>query len=442
MSDLAQFAIVGSGPSAFYAAENLVRSERACRIDMFERLPVPYGLVRYGVAPDHQKLKSVAAVFERIGAHDSIRWCGGVEIGRDLSIAELRDHYHAVIIACGTPTARTLDVPGETLEGVCASSAFVGWYNGHPDNRAAPLDLSAHSVAVFGHGNVAIDATRLLSKPASELAVSDVPNQVLERFRTSQVKCVHLIGRGAPDRAKFTAKELRELGELTDVKVSFPQGAEQLLEWLKTSAGNADLLPVWQTLTQQNKSAFHREIQIWFGLAADRFVGERRIEAVQLRAVDERYAREWHGATLDIGHAITCIGYRGASMLGIAFDEARGTIPNASGRVLDANRAHVPGLYVTGWIKRGPTGVIGTNRADSVETTTALLEDWPRITAATKSGASAIDPLLRQRGVRVFSFADWQRIDRAERERARAGAPREKLLSQDDVVEVLSGAAA
>lgn len=394
---------------------------------------MPYGLVRYGVAPDHQRLKSVAAVFERIGASESLRWLGGVEVGRDITVTQLLERYHAVVIACGTANARTLGVPGEALEGVCSSTDFVGWYNGHPDFCGTPpLKLTATSAVVLGHGNVAIDVTRLLSKTAQDLSSSDIPNAVLRAFEASAVNTVHLIGRGGPGRAKFTPKELRELGELPGVRVTFPQGAQRVMESLRAAPGNGDLLPVWQTLTQNSRADAAREIKIWFGLGASSFVGENALAAVRLQVTDPNFATE-HDASepLLAGHAISCIGYRGEPVSGVPFDADRGVVSNEKGRVRDSNSQYCKGLYVTGWIKRGPTGVIGTNRADSVETVNAMLEDWPHLMRAEKTNQTDVQHMLEARGVRVFSFADWRRLDALEKAQARSGAPREKVVTRE-----------
>ena len=439
MSRPARIAIVGSGPSGFYAAEALLRSGRDCRVDIFERLPMPYGLVRFGVAPDHQKLKSVTAVFERIAAMPGCRWWGGVHVGRDITVGELQARYHALIVAAGAASARRLEVPGETLDGVCTSSDFVAWTNGHPDRAGAapPLSLHADTAVVLGHGNVAIDVTRLLSKTAHALATSDVPTRVLETFATSRVRTVHLVGRGAPGRAKFTPKELRELGELPQVRVSLAQGAQRVLHALRADPGEPDLLPVWQSLARHECADATREIRIWFGLAVERFVGAQQLEAVRLRVSEGSFATADDARELRVGHAVSCIGYRGESLTGVPLDTRRGVVPHVLGRVHDGNGRAMPGLYVTGWIKRGPTGVIGTNRADSLETVGAILEDWPELLGHDKPDADDVPALLEARGVRVFSFADWQRLDAFEKSRARDGAPREKVLSRKEALAVL-----
>lgn len=439
MSAGARIAIVGSGPSGFYAAEALLRSGRDVRVDIFERLPMPYGLVRYGVAPDHQKLKSVTAVFERIAAMPGCRWWGGVHVGRDITIDELQARCDAVVIAAGAASARRLEVPGEALDGVCTSSDFVAWTNGHPDcaGAAPPLSLHAHTAVVLGHGNVAIDVTRLLSKTPHALATSDVPARVLEAFATSRVRTVHLVGRSAPGRAKFTPKELRELGELPQVRVSLAQGAQRVLDALRSDPGNPDLLPVWQAFARHECADATREIRIWFGLGVERFAGERRLDAVHLQVTDRAFATADDACELRAGHAVSCIGYRSEPIAGVPFDAQRGVVPNVLGRVHDGNGRAVPGLFVTGWIKRGPTGIIGTNRADSLETVGAILEDWPGLLHTGKRDADDLPALLEARGVRVFPFIDWQRLDAFEKARAREGAPREKLLSREEALAAL-----
>ncbi len=438
MSGVIAIAVVGSGPSGFYAAEALLRSDRKLRVDLIERLPFPYGLVRYGVAPDHLKLKSVTAVFDRVAADPGLRFIGGVEIGRELSLDDLRAHYDAVVLACGTPASRRLDVPGEDLPGVFASSAFVGWYNGHPDHAScSDAGLVADTAVVVGHGNVALDVCRLLSKSAESLAASDLPEPMLAAFAESRVRTVHLLGRGTPGRARFTAKELRELGELPGVRVRFPQAASRVLAALETDGDHAALLPTWRALAACGERAGEREIHVWFGVAPERFIGDTRLRGVRLRATDRLFAQPPGVHEIDCGLAVSCIGYRGLAMAGVPFDAGTGTVPNAGGRVVDSCGVALPSLYVTGWLKRGPTGVIGTNRADSLETIAALLED---IAGREPKSGDDVVPLLEARGVRPVTFADWQRIDRHERDRARATAPREKVCSIDGAREFLGRA--
>jgi len=437
LSVAARIAVGGSGPSGFYAAEALLRSGLPLRVDLMERLPFPYGLVRYGVAPDHLKLKSVTAVFDRIAADPGLRFVGGVEIGRDVSFEELRAHYDAVILACGTPASRRLDVIGEDLAGVIVSSDFVGWYNGHPDHAGrSAIGLDADAAVVVGHGNVALDVCRLLSKSGSNLAGSDLPDAMLAAFDDSRVRVVHLLGRGAPGRARFTPKELRELGELPGVRVRFPQDVQRVLSALDADPGDAHLVPAWRTLATRGEVSGEREIHIWFGVAPERFIGDGRLQGVRLRATDRAFASAQEGHEIACGLAVSCIGYRGLPIHGVPFDERSGTVPNAGGRVVASDGALLSGVYVTGWLKRGPTGVIGTNRADSLETTAALLED---LSGLVRAGHDGVGPLLEARGVRTVSYPEWQRIDRHERSRARTGAPREKMCSVDLAREFLAG---
>ena len=435
----AHIAIIGSGPSGFYAAEALMRSGRECRVDLFERLPAPHGLVRYGVAPDHQKLKSVAAVFDRIATHPGVGWFGGIEIGRDLPLETLRSHYHAVVLACGAPVGRRLGVPGEDLAGVVTSDRFVGWYNGHPDHHAfdvAGLDVNA--ALVVGHGNVAIDVCRLLIKDAAALLPTDLTPVARAALGQCPVHTIHLVGRGGPDRAKFTVKELRELSELPGLSIVFPQGADRLLAALDASPGDAALLPIWRAMAMRPPvDDAHTTLAIWFGAAPARFIGDRRLEQVELQQTAPYAAGTLPSAPLPCGLVVSCIGYRGVPPAGVPSDERAGIVPNRQGRVITDDGNPVAGLYVTGWLKRGPTGVVGTNRADSVETVERMLEDWSALLAAEPSrpGAEAVHAYLAERALRHFTYADWQLVDAEERRRGTVtGTIREKAIGIEETL--------
>lgn len=421
----AQIAIVGSGPAGFYTAEALLRAGFDCAIGLYERLPAPYGLVRYGVAPDHPKLKSVTAVFDRIAADPRIRYLGGVEVGRDVSLAELEANHHAVVLACGSPEGRRLGVPGEALDGVISSATFVGWYNSHPDNMAVAPPLDQPVAAVIGMGNVAMDVCRLLCKDVRDLTGHDAAPAALTALAQSRVREVHLVARGAPGGAKCSAKELRELGALPNLAVRFAQGAAGI-----AAGETTDLAAEWRALAcRQDPPRVERTLHVHFHSTPVAFDGAGRISALRLRHSAGAAAID---CVVPCGMAVTCIGYRARPPAGTPLDAA-GVVPHVAGRVRRTGGAASAGLYVVGWLKRGPTGVVGTNRADAVETAACVVEDLSRSSMAPREGSSAIDALLRQRAIRPIDFADWLRLDRWERERGLAqGAARVKV---SDLVE-------
>lgn len=427
-----QIAIVGSGPAGFYTAEALLRAGLDCHIGLYERLPAPYGLVRYGVAPDHPKLKSVTAVFDRIAADPRIRYCGGVEVGRDVTLAELKANHHAVILACGSPVGRQLGVAGERLDGVMSSATFVGWYNAHPDEAAVLPQLDHPAAAVVGMGNVAMDVCRLLCMDARALAGHDAAPAALMALAASRVREVHLIARGAPGTAKCTVKELRELGTLPGLAVRFVQGAAML-----DANEPAALMAEWRALAARpDPPQLERVLHVHFLSAPVAFEGDGRLAALRLRDSSAAAPRE---RTIQCGLAVTCIGYLGRPPAGTPFDDCSGVVPNAAGRVRGAPGGPKDGLYVVGWLKRGPTGVIGTNRADAVETVACVVEDLAGSAVVPRDGTRAIETLLRERAVRPIDFPGWQRLDRWERERGQArGAARVKISGLGEAHAVLA----
>ena len=443
-------AIVGSGPSGFYAMEALIRSEPAVLVDMFERLPSPFGLVRSGVAPDHPKLKKAIRVYQKMAASPEFRFLGNVTVGRDVSVEELKNCYHAVVFACGAETDRRLGVPGEDLCGSHTATEFVGWYNGHPDYRDLEFDLSDDTAVVIGQGNVAADVCRILAKTVDELKHSDIAKHALEVLAESKIRNIHMVGRRGPAQAKFTHQELREFGELADCEpVVDPKdlelneaSSEELAD--RNNRANLKSFEVLQAFAARPLPTRRRRCQLHFLRSPLELRGEHRLERVLLarnrlegepsqqvaRATDE-------SEELACGLLFRSIGYRGVAVPGVPFDENRGVFPNREGRIVDGETV-VPGLYAAGWIKRGPTGIIGTNRADSVATVKSLLEDLSIFGATAKPGADGLEELFKQRDVRVVSYADWQKIDAAEIQRGEpAGKPREKFSRVEEMLSVL-----
>nr|MCU0476077.1 NADP oxidoreductase [Anaerolineae bacterium] len=413
------------------------------------RLPTPYGLVRGGVAPDHPKIKSVTRTYEKIAARTGFRFLGNVEIGRDLSIDELRQHYHAVVIAVGAQSDRALGIAGEDLTGSHAATEFVGWYNGHPDYQHYHFDLSAERAVVIGVGNVAMDVARILSRTCDELAQTDIADGALAALDASRVREVILVGRRGPAQAAFTPAELGELGELAeaDVFVAPEDAALDPLSaaWLAT-ADDRDAEKNVALLAEYAQRAPHgkpRRVVLRFLASPVEIVGTDRVEGIRLvkNVLVAKPDGSLAAQATDQSEVIPCglvfrsVGYKGVALPGLPFDPKAGVIPHHRGRVIDADH-----VYVTGWIKRGPSGIIGTNRPDSVETVESLLEDLRAgaLTLPTPPSAAAIDALLAERGVSVVSFADWQRLDKLEQEAgALAGRPRRKLTSVASMLDAL-----
>lgn len=443
-------AIVGSGPSGFYAAEALFKSGRAVRVDLFDRLPTPYGLVRGGVAPDHAKIKSVIKVYERIAAHESFAFLGNVMVGRDVAVDELRRFYDAILFTSGAETDRRLGVPGEDLPGSHTATEFVGWYNAHPDYRDRKFDLSCEAAAIIGQGNVAMDVSRILAKTVDELRETDIAAHALDALADSKVRTIYLIGRRGPAQCKFTPPEIKEIGELADCDplvnpedlVLNPESERELEH--PDNGHNRKNVAVLREFAARKSGGKSRRYVVRFLESPVEIRGGGRVESLVLEK--NRLAGEpgnqWAegtGETVEVscGLVFRSIGYRGVAIPGVPFDERKGIIPNRNGRVL-AGDAEVPGLYVAGWIKRGPSGVIGTNRPCAVESAGLILEDLPALAPCAEPDTSVLVAQLRARGIRVVSFDDWRRLDALETERGRAaGKPREKFATVAEMLEAL-----
>lgn len=447
-------AVVGAGPAGFYAVEAVLRSHEAATVDLFDRLPTPYGLVRFGVAPDHQKMKVVTKLYERTLRDPRVRYLGNVAFGRDLTLDDLRRHYHAAVFAVGAATDRRLGVPGEDLRGCVAATDFVAWYNGHPDacdHDFGGLLATTRDVIVIGNGNVAIDVARVLAKSVAELAVTDIADHALDALARSSVERVTIVGRRGPAEAKFTTKELRELGELVNADVDV-DAAELALGPASAAAAAADVttaknVEVLGAFSRQPRQGKPRTVALRFRLQPVEVVGDGRVagvrfERTRLDGEPGGYVRAvgtGEHVTLPAQLVLKSVGYTGVALHGLPFDERRGVVPNERGRVLEGG-APRPGLYVAGWIKRGASGVIGTNKADAMETVAALIEDLSEGRHAHDGGAedlapAAVDALLDARGVRPFRAEDWFALDAAEVAAGEAsGRPRVKAVRLDDML--------
>lgn len=438
-------AVIGSGPAGVYATEALCKDDDV-HVDVFDKLPTPYGLVRYGVAPDHLKIKSIESALHRVLVHPRVRFLGNVHVGVDVDVADLRRCYDAVVYACGAAADRRLDIPGEDVRGSVAATDFVAWYCGHPDATIRDLTLHAQSVVVIGVGNVAVDVTRMLVKPAADLRDTDVPHRVLDTLERSHVRDVHVIGRRGPAYAKFTTKELRELGELANADVVVDE-SELVLDEAGQAAHDNDAtvrrnLAVLREWAARGVTGRPRRIHLRFNLRPVRIVGAGRVSGVEL----ERTAATGDGGVAGTGKTVTIpaemvlrsVGYRGVPIDGVPFDDVEGTIPNVEGRVVRDGRPTV-GEYVAGWIKRGPTGVIGTNRSDAAETVRSLLADRDALNR--EADPQSLLTLLERRGVDVVTWRGWLAIDEAEVQLgAAAGRPRVKLDEREELLAAAGGA--
>jgi ferredoxin--NADP+ reductase len=422
-------AVVGSGPAGFYAAGALLGGEIAVEVDMFERLPTPWGLVRLGVAPDHPKLKTVSRAFERIAERPGFRFIGNVEIGRDIEHADLARLYDAVVYAVGAQTDRRLGIPGEDLPGSWPATEFVAWYNGHPDHQVSDFDLDVERAVVIGVGNVALDVARMLALTAEELAPTDTTDQAIAAINAATVREIVVVGRRGPVQAAFTTPELSELGELAGADVIVdPADLEGAVGTDTNSERNVEVL---RGLAAREPSGKPRRVVLKFLRSPVAIHGVDRVESVELMKNvlddDSRAVSTGETETLSCGLVFRSVGYRGVELPGIPFDESSGTIPNEGGRV-------APGVYVAGWIKRGPTGVIGTNKKDATETVELLLAD---LAGGPRKGATAdaVDALLDERGVRRVVYTGWLSIDEVERAAGEPhGRPRVKLCTWDELL--------
>lgn len=444
-------AIVGSGPSGFYAADALLRADVDVVIDIFDRLPTPYGLVRHGVAPDHQKIKNVIKVYEGIATRPNVSFYGNISIGRDVTIDELREYYDALILAVGAETDRKLGIPGEDLPGSHTATEFVAWYNGHPDYRDHVFDLSCESAVVIGQGNVAVDVCRILAKTVEELKQTDIAQHALEALSHSKIKRIYMVGRRGPVQAKFTLLEIKEMGKLEDCDpVVLPEDMvyEDASRAELEDAGNKSqqkVVSVLEEFAQRTPEGKSRQLHILFRRSPKEIRGQGRVESIVLERNDlsgEPFKVKAVGTgeteQIPCGLVFRSVGYRGVGVPGVPFDERSGIIPNADGRVMKGDTP-VPGLYVVGWIKRGPSGVIGTNKPDSQATVSAVLQDLPNLTPCEHRNTLELLNLLDSRGVRVVTFGDWKRVDAHEIERGRPlGKPREKLTSVRSMLELLT----
>ncbi|MGF1611117.1 MAG: FAD-dependent oxidoreductase [Kiloniellales bacterium] len=440
-------AVIGAGPSGFYTVEALLKLGLDCQIDILESLPTPYGLIRFGVAPDHQSTKRVTRAYERTARDEHVGYFGNVEIGRDVSLDELRGLYDAVVLAIGAPLDRGLDVPGGDKPGVHGAAAFVGWYNGHPDFRDLAPDLNCEAIAIIGNGNVALDVARVLVKTPGEMAKTDMPEYAAAAIHGAPIRDVHLLGRRGPVEAKWTNVELREMGQLEDCQVIIDP--EQLPERVEGDWSARDRrlreknLETLRSFVGQPPDGKRKRLHFQFYAKPVEVLGEERVTGLRLertRVEDGRVVETGETFDLDCGLVVAAIGYRALPIEGVPFDERRGIVSNKEGRV-------APGLYVVGWAKRGPTGVIGSNKPDADLIASHIAADLAPEgkgggkPPGDKEGRAGLQVLLAERRVAWVSFADWLAIEAAEIAAAPSGAPRQKLFRIKDMLAVLGKSA-
>ena len=443
-------AVVGAGPSGFYAADHLLRETRCLfEVDLYDRLPTPWGLVRGGVAPDHPRIKSVTRVFEKTAGHERFRFFGNVEVGTDIDHGELMQWYDAVVYAVGTARDRRAGIPGEDLPGSLSATEFVGWYNGHPDYADLVVDLSGERALVIGNGNVAIDVARVLILTGDELAATDIADHALDALKASKVREVIVVGRRGPQQASFTTPELLELGELSDADVAVDPGD---LEG-PPDAGDSMLgtiarrkLEILQGYAHRPPRDKRKRVVLRFLTSPVEFRGNGRVEEVRVRRNDlvldatgalQAKATD-HEELIEARIVVHAIGYTGSPVPGVPFEPRRGLIPNEAGRIIGEDAAPVRGAYVTGWIKRGPSGVIGTNKKCARETIDSLIADAVAGRMDTSANPRDREHLAADLRVRIPDLVDyggWEAIDTHERGRGlSSGRPRVKLTRVSELV--------
>jgi ferredoxin--NADP+ reductase len=446
-------AVVGAGPAGFYAAAALLKNKAGVdvRVDLFDRLPAPYGLVRYGVAPDHAKIKTVRKIYARTAQDERVRFFGDVEFGSDLTLEDLQARYDQVVFTVGAQSDRALGIPGEDLEGSYSATEFVAWYNGHPDYAERAFALDARAAVVVGAGNVALDVARILAKSVDELHPTDIAQHALDALRGSLIEDVYIVARRGPAQAKFSKKELREFGELEIAHAVVRQADFELddasaaaLESDSAARGNVEIMRSFFELDPGDKP---RRVHFLFCTSPVEILGDDDGRVAGVRVVDNRleptdsgYIQSYPTETtheLDCGLVLRSVGYRGVALPGLPFDARRAVISNDDGRVTDADGAHLPGLYVAGWIKRGPSGVIGTNNKCASGTVACMLDDLAT-TPPAPSHDDDVAALLTARGVDFITFEDWLALDAEEVRRGEeTGRARVKFVDRASVRQAL-----
>ncbi len=447
-------AIIGAGPSGFYAAAALLKADNNVTVDLFDRLIAPHGLVRYGVAPDHQNIKAVAKTYDRTAAESGFRYFGNVDFGRDITHEELKQHYDVIFYTTGAQSDRKLGIPGEDLPNSMSATEFVAWYNGHPDYRDLAVDLSCDAAVVVGVGNVAMDVARVLAKSIDELEDTDIADHALKALARSNIKDIYVVARRGPAQVKFTNAEIREMGHLAiadtlvlDSELKLDRASSAEIEGDTAMQKNLDYMRAFAEIGETGKP---RRVHFRFLLSPVEIIEENgkiaavKMEKNELRASvsgDIKASGTGKYETVRAGMVLRSVGYKGIPMDGVPFDARHGVIPNEVGRVVDLDTGRiVTGEYVAGWIKRGPTGVIGTNKPDAIESVNSMFDDLQKgkLKPAPDPDPDAIPALLKARGVRYVTQEEWKKIDAVEvAEGKKRGKPRAKIVKRADMLAVL-----
>lgn len=441
-----RIAVIGAGPAGFYVAEALLKQAEYVSVDLFDRCPTPYGLVRFGVAPDHLKIKSITLQYEKIANDPRVRFLGNVELGRDLHHSDLKKHYDAIFYTTGASQERRMGIQGEHLQSSHSATEFVSWYNGHPDAADAHFDLDVTHAAVIGAGNVALDVARMLVKSPKDLESSDMAEHALSALRESKITDLYLIARRGVVQAKFTTKELRELAELPDVDflvdpsdMELDVASQHALEHSdNVIKKNVEFLTECSKRTPQGKP---RRIHLKFLSSPKAILGTDRVNAVRIERTtldaEQRVVGTGHYEDLAVGLVLSSVGYKGAPLPGVPFDERLGIVPNQKGRIVTLEGHVVPGEYVAGWIKRGPSGVVGSNKICARESVERFLEDLPKLPRVSFADAHprTLTELLDSRNIFYVTFDQWLELDHLEKEAGqRCGRPRVKMVRVEEML--------
>ncbi len=440
--------VVGSGPSGFFSTEHILRLHPDCEIDIYERYPDPFGLVRKGVAPDNPNIRNVSKAFDLIASNERVAYFGNVDVGIDITLSELQNYYDTIILACGMETSQRLGIPGEDLPGCFTASSVVGWYNCHPVYHSLNIKLDGERVVIIGMGNVALDVARILCRPVSELSKTDISNIAIDVLRKSKVKEVHIIGRRGPAQAKFKENELLSMEEVGDTDIIIDPSELELNEISKEEINNN---PSTQRMFEffkkfaTNNPQKRRQIYFSFLKSPIRILGNGKVEQVMFErnALEGPVNNQKSIGTgiiekLDCSFVISCIGYKGNRFPGLPYDENKGIIPNKNGRVVK-NMEIVSGLYVTGWIKRGPIGLIGHNKPDSLETVKNMLEDLKQKQKHKNISREDIIQLLKSKNINFITYEEWKKIDSSEIKRGELmGKIRDRFCTPEEMLKTVT----
>lgn len=426
-------AVIGAGPAGYYTAEALTAGEQDVRVDIIDRLPTPYGLIRAGVAPDHQSIKNVSRRYEATNLREDVRFVGNLSLGRDVTLKELQELYDVIVLATGAAKDRPLGVEGEDLPGVHGSGAFVGWYNSHPDYKNLDPDLRVASVAVIGNGNVAVDVARILAKTADEMASSDLAAHAAEHIHSSTIKDIYMLGRRGPIEGAFTPKELGELNKLENcvtlvdpAQLPDPAGDDVL-----TGATKKNMVAL-RAMAENEPDGKPVRLHLQFYRRPMAIMGEDCVCGIRLEHTiveDGKCIGTGESEVLPAGLVIPCIGYRSSPLEDVPYDENRGVYKNDEGLI-------APGLYCVGWCRRGPTGTIGTNKPDGIGIAAKILEE---VAPSGKHGRDGLNAIIDERGLKIVTFQDWKKIEAAEVDAAEGEAPRVKLTDLEEMVSIAEG---